>query len=135
MHCTHTHAHAQCTRAQYLDFIGSSITFVAMGEMMGVIDKKGNMPRSNMAFMWVRQRPQRGARGPEAHERQGGERGVWERGPQVPAPTWPSSGCCGAPSRRSGAGDDGRHRCGAQAMIDKEGGMPRASMAVCALFV
>ncbi|KAG2495504.1 hypothetical protein HYH03_006448 [Edaphochlamys debaryana] len=35
----------------YLDFIGSCITFVAMGEMCGILDEKGNMPRSNMAFI------------------------------------------------------------------------------------
>ncbi|KAG2449606.1 hypothetical protein HYH02_005139 [Chlamydomonas schloesseri] len=35
----------------YLDFIGSCITFVAMGEMTGILDEKGNMPRSNMAFI------------------------------------------------------------------------------------
>lgn len=34
----------------YLDFIGSCITFVAMGEMCGILDDKGNMPRSNLAF-------------------------------------------------------------------------------------
>lgn len=35
----------------YLDFIGSSITFVAMGEMMGIVDDDGNIPRANMAFL------------------------------------------------------------------------------------
>ncbi|PNH13010.1 Adenine/guanine permease AZG1 [Tetrabaena socialis] len=35
----------------YLDFIGSCITFVAMGEMCGILDEKGNMPRSNIAFL------------------------------------------------------------------------------------
>lgn len=34
----------------YLDFIGSCITFVAMGEMCGVLDDRGNIPRSNLAF-------------------------------------------------------------------------------------
>ncbi|GAX80933.1 hypothetical protein CEUSTIGMA_g8368.t1 [Chlamydomonas eustigma] len=34
----------------YLDFVGSSITFVSMGQMMGLLDDKGNIPRSNMAF-------------------------------------------------------------------------------------
>lgn len=35
----------------YLDFIGSCITFVAMGQMMGIIDDHGRMPRANMAFL------------------------------------------------------------------------------------
>lgn len=35
----------------YLDFIGSCITFVSLGSMSGIIDKDGNIPRSNMAFV------------------------------------------------------------------------------------
>lgn len=35
----------------YLDFIGSSITFVSLGQMAGVINDKGDMPRSNIAFL------------------------------------------------------------------------------------
>lgn len=35
----------------YLDFIGSSITFVSLGQMAGVVNKEGTMPRSNLAFL------------------------------------------------------------------------------------
>jgi AGZA family xanthine/uracil permease-like MFS transporter len=35
----------------YLDFIGSSITFVSLGQMAGLLNKKGDMPRSNIAFL------------------------------------------------------------------------------------
>jgi AGZA family xanthine/uracil permease-like MFS transporter len=35
----------------YLDFIGSSITFVSLGRMAGVVNKEGVMPRSNLAFL------------------------------------------------------------------------------------
>lgn len=35
----------------YLDFIGSAITFVSLGRMAGVVNKKGTMPRSNLAFL------------------------------------------------------------------------------------
>ena len=41
----------------YLDFIGSSITFVSMGQMCGILDDKGGIPHSNKAFIagaWVR---------------------------------------------------------------------------------
>ncbi|WIA12239.1 hypothetical protein OEZ85_012305 [Tetradesmus obliquus] len=35
----------------YLDLVGSSITFVSLGQMAGVLNKKGDMPRSNIAFL------------------------------------------------------------------------------------
>jgi adenine/guanine/hypoxanthine permease len=35
----------------YLDFIGSSITFVSMGSMCGILDADGNIPYSNRAFI------------------------------------------------------------------------------------
>ena len=35
----------------YLDFIGSSITFVSMGQMCGILDDKGGIPHSNKAFI------------------------------------------------------------------------------------
>eukprot|EP00775_Hariotina_reticulata_P004113 gene4113-4359_t len=35
----------------YLDMIGSSITFVSLGQMAGVLNDHGDMPRSNIAFL------------------------------------------------------------------------------------
>ncbi|KAF8071270.1 AZG1 [Scenedesmus sp. PABB004] len=35
----------------YLDLIGSSITFVSLGQMAGVLNDSGDMPRSNIAFL------------------------------------------------------------------------------------
>ncbi|KAK9805952.1 hypothetical protein WJX73_008142 [Symbiochloris irregularis] len=35
----------------YLDFIGSSITFVSMGQMCGILDDQGSIPHSNKAFI------------------------------------------------------------------------------------
>lgn len=35
----------------YLDFIGSSITFVSLGQMAGLVNEKGEIPRSNIAFL------------------------------------------------------------------------------------
>lgn len=35
----------------YLDFLGSAITFAAMGAMCGLLNDKGEIPRSNRAFM------------------------------------------------------------------------------------
>ncbi|KAK9830128.1 hypothetical protein WJX72_009909 [[Myrmecia] bisecta] len=35
----------------YLDFIGSSITFVSMGAMCGILDDDGSMPHANSAFI------------------------------------------------------------------------------------
>lgn len=35
----------------YLDFIGSSITFQSLGQLQGLINDKGDMPRANIAFL------------------------------------------------------------------------------------
>lgn len=37
----------------YLDFIGSSITFVAMGEMMGLVDEKVSLALGSLRFQWL----------------------------------------------------------------------------------
>lgn len=35
----------------YLDFIGSAITFCSLGQMAGILDESGDIPRSNVAFI------------------------------------------------------------------------------------
>ncbi|KAL4858275.1 Adenine/guanine permease AZG1 [Chlorella vulgaris] len=35
----------------YLDFIGSAITFCSLGQMAGILDEHGNIPRANLAFI------------------------------------------------------------------------------------